>query len=314
MKIAWNINFDSLYFPLSIDRTLHRDPSFFQIADRFFAIANEFGISCTLFMIGRDLENPEVAARVKSWSSEGHEIGNHSWTHHENLGAMSDDFQRDEITRSHELITMTTGIEPRGYIAPTWSTSRATLQTLIDLNYLYDTSAFPSPILYGALAKLALISRIHGNFDTRMFSRNDKKITLCGNRKPYLALPENMHAHNDTGILMLPLPTVSIFRLPVWHTMAFFYPKFLFNILVKYAAEQAGFYYLAHPADLSDLSVDIPHNILETHRNSFSPFERMDVPLAKKIALMRGIIEQLSKEHSFARLDEIATTIKTQLV
>ena len=57
-KICLNINFDSLFFPLSLDRRTVRDPSYFQIADRFFEALDRVDARATIFVIGRDLENP----------------------------------------------------------------------------------------------------------------------------------------------------------------------------------------------------------------------------------------------------------------
>jgi peptidoglycan/xylan/chitin deacetylase (PgdA/CDA1 family) len=58
-------------------------------------------IKATFFVIGQNVEeNPQILARA---AREGHEIGNHSWSH-PNLGKMSDEGVRRELRRPDELI------------------------------------------------------------------------------------------------------------------------------------------------------------------------------------------------------------------
>ncbi len=49
-----------------------------------------------------------------------------------------------------------TGIEPKGFISPCWSTSAKLVEFLLELEYSYDTSAFPSFLLYPMVANIAL--------------------------------------------------------------------------------------------------------------------------------------------------------------
>jgi len=145
--IAISIHLDSLNQAYGFPKGF-RDPSFFEGMDRFFQIANRYQTPLSIFVIGKDLQNPEIFSRVRDWSNAGHEIGNHSWSHPVNLGRLSPEKIRDEISRTHEIITKCIGKEPKGFIAPAWATSKLLVNTLIDLDYLYDTSVFPSLLFY----------------------------------------------------------------------------------------------------------------------------------------------------------------------
>ena len=69
----------------------------------------EHHIKATFFVIGQNVaEHPEVVARAVR---EGHEIGNHSWSH-PNLGRMSDDAVRLQLTRTDDAIRNAAGIRP----------------------------------------------------------------------------------------------------------------------------------------------------------------------------------------------------------
>ena len=66
-------------------------------------------IKATFFVIGENVaEHPDVVARA---AREGHEIGNHSWSH-PNFGKMSDDNVRSQLRRTDDAIRSATGSRP----------------------------------------------------------------------------------------------------------------------------------------------------------------------------------------------------------
>src|SRR5205809_6344848 len=66
-------------------------------------------IKVTFFVIGENVaEHPEIVARA---AREGHEIGNHSWSH-PNFGKMSDDNVRSQLRRTDDAIRSATGSRP----------------------------------------------------------------------------------------------------------------------------------------------------------------------------------------------------------
>jgi peptidoglycan/xylan/chitin deacetylase (PgdA/CDA1 family) len=66
-------------------------------------------IKATFFVIGENVaEHPEIVARA---AQEGHEIGNHSWSH-PNFGKMSDQGVRSQLQRTDDAIKNATGMRP----------------------------------------------------------------------------------------------------------------------------------------------------------------------------------------------------------
>jgi len=66
-------------------------------------------IKATFFVIGENVaQHPEVVARA---AREGHEIGNHSWSH-PNFGNMSDDAVHRELRRTEDAIKSAIGTGP----------------------------------------------------------------------------------------------------------------------------------------------------------------------------------------------------------
>jgi len=66
-------------------------------------------IKATFFVIGENVvQHPEIVARA---AREGHEIGNHSWSH-PNFGKMSDEGVRGQVQRTDDVIKDAAGARP----------------------------------------------------------------------------------------------------------------------------------------------------------------------------------------------------------
>lgn len=307
-----NINFDSLFFPLTIDRKATRDPSFFTGADRFFDLADKYNFKYTIFIIGKDLENAEVSARVRSWSDAGHEIGNHSLTHNPNLGNLPRAQMEYEVVKSHELIARCTGREPRGFISPSWSTSGDLVEILLKNNYLYDTSIFPSYFQYLVLLKLWLMSgNRNKNFQVSFMQRRDKWAFLLAPRRPYFIRPESLVKRQRDGLLVIPLPVVTPLRLPCWHTMFFVFGRKVTNWLIRRALKECeDFYYVFHPRDLIDYERDLSPEFKEKYKDELTVFESLKVPIGDKLSFASKALETITAGgRRFVTLEEIAKRI-----
>jgi peptidoglycan/xylan/chitin deacetylase (PgdA/CDA1 family) len=266
--------------------------------DRFRALADEFGAPLTVYTIGRDLLSPVHSARVAQWARDGHEIGNHTWSHPQCLSNMTLDETRSEIERAHELIGETTGQAPRGFIAPAWSTSPLVVQVLTELGYRYDTSLTPSWVQLVALVKL----RLNSSADVSVpLLRRDLPGLLWGCRDPYRATAARPWRPNSTGLATLPLPTGRL-RLPVWHTMGFLMsPRRWERMLRAAITRNRAFYYLMHPVDLLDPDTD-----LVGLPDAVRRIERITVPLKEKMALLRRSLDVMAERAEFVTMERLA--------
>ncbi|MBV9873393.1 MAG: polysaccharide deacetylase family protein [Verrucomicrobia bacterium] len=76
---------------------------------RLLDILKQRNIKATFFMIGQNAQaNPTIVQRILA---EGHEIGNHSWTHPQ-LSKLSDDRVTEEITKTQTAIKNACGYTP----------------------------------------------------------------------------------------------------------------------------------------------------------------------------------------------------------
>jgi peptidoglycan-N-acetylglucosamine deacetylase len=76
---------------------------------RLLEMLKQRNIKATFFLIGQNVaSNPEIVRRILA---DGHEIGNHSWTHPQ-LSKLSDDRVTAEITKTQDAIKDASGLTP----------------------------------------------------------------------------------------------------------------------------------------------------------------------------------------------------------
>jgi peptidoglycan-N-acetylglucosamine deacetylase len=74
------------------------------------------GVRATFFFVGSQVEaNPDLARLVRS---EGHAIGNHTYSHPPLFCFLTPGQLRDELTRGQEAIRQVTGVTPRLFRSP----------------------------------------------------------------------------------------------------------------------------------------------------------------------------------------------------
>src|SRR5881275_3270751 len=99
-----SVHVDGPYIALTFD-----DGPNEKLTPRLLDLLAQHHIHGTFFVIGENVaQHPEIVQRAVR---EGHEIGNHSWSH-PNLAKMSDDAVRSQIKRTEEAITGAIGSRP----------------------------------------------------------------------------------------------------------------------------------------------------------------------------------------------------------
>lgn len=104
---------------------------------RLLKLLKRHEIQATWFAPGHSIETfPEPMQGVVD---AGHEVGCHGYSH-ENPSAMSAQQEEDVLVRSIELVKGLTGVQPKGYTAPWWDPSDATMGLLAKYGFTYDHS------------------------------------------------------------------------------------------------------------------------------------------------------------------------------
>jgi peptidoglycan/xylan/chitin deacetylase (PgdA/CDA1 family) len=104
-RIAFNyIHVDGPFIAMTFD-----DGPSEKLTPRLLDLLAAHHIRATFFVIGQNVaDHPDIVARALR---EGHEIGNHSWSH-PNLGKMSDDGVRRELRKTDDAIKEAIGKRP----------------------------------------------------------------------------------------------------------------------------------------------------------------------------------------------------------
>ena len=98
-------NVDGQYIAMTFD-----DGPSPETTPRLLDILKQRNIKATFFMIGQNAErNPDIVKRILA---DGHEIGNHSWTHPQ-LAKLPDDRVTEEITKTQNAIKNASGYTPK---------------------------------------------------------------------------------------------------------------------------------------------------------------------------------------------------------
>jgi peptidoglycan/xylan/chitin deacetylase (PgdA/CDA1 family) len=100
-----DVNVDGPYIAMTFDDGPHATNT-----PKLLEMAAKRHIKLTFFVLGECVEqNPAVLQREVA---EGHEIGNHSWSH-PNLAKLSDAAVRSQLQRTEDLIVKTGGVKPK---------------------------------------------------------------------------------------------------------------------------------------------------------------------------------------------------------
>jgi peptidoglycan-N-acetylglucosamine deacetylase len=100
-----DVNVDGPYIAMTFDDGPHATNT-----AKLLEIAAKRHIKLTFFVLGECVErNPTVLQREVA---EGHEVGNHSWSH-PNLAKLSDDAVRNQLQKTEDLIVKTAGVKPK---------------------------------------------------------------------------------------------------------------------------------------------------------------------------------------------------------
>jgi peptidoglycan/xylan/chitin deacetylase (PgdA/CDA1 family) len=219
------------------------DPTYRQVLDRFLDLGREFRFHYSMYAIGRDLEDDFACDRLADLARQGHEIGNHTWSHYTDLGALPPAEMRSEIARTHQALVEKVGVTPRGFISPGWSYSSQLMALLNELGYRYDMSLFPSLLYYPFVVKNALNHIGHSEKLRRVLNRRDWLQPIVGSREPHL----------QDQVVVLPVPTTpGPLGMAVWHTTGFLLGwERHFELLRAAIKARRFFYYVVHPADLT---------------------------------------------------------------
>lgn len=162
----------------------------------------------TFFAIGSDVDE-ENAPRLRALVDEGHEVANHTFSHHYDFTRRDLVEIEEEIKRGMDVIEEATGVRPVGFRAPGYTITDPVFEVLRKLRVRYDASVFPCPAYY--FAKVAAIQAIRAG-GRRSHSIVDDPRVLGAPADPYRV--GQPYWKPGKGIIELPIGVSRGPRLP----------------------------------------------------------------------------------------------------
>lgn len=184
-------------------------PSYFEIVvPRVLEFLAQRHLKITFFVVGQDAALEKNHCALRAIAAEGHEIGNHSFSHEPWLHLYEKEKIEREIVSSEEHIALVTGQLTAGFRGPGFSCSETTLEVLQQRGYLYDASTLPTFV--GPLARMYYF--MHSKLGPEELERRQ---LLFGSLRDSLRPLKPYRWHARDGLLEIPVTTMPIFRFPI---------------------------------------------------------------------------------------------------
>jgi peptidoglycan-N-acetylglucosamine deacetylase len=197
------------YMKIHGDRGWETFPSYLDVlVPRVLDLLAKRGLRITWFVVGQDVVLKKNHDALRAIAAQGHEIGNHSFSHEPWLHLHSDERIQKEIESAEEQIAEIMGQRPVGFRGPGFSFSEAVLRVLEQRGYLYDASTLPT--YFGPLARWYYFF----NSDLSEENRRDRSSLFGSFRDGFRPLKPYRWRGKD-GPLEIPVTTMPILRAPI---------------------------------------------------------------------------------------------------
>jgi peptidoglycan-N-acetylglucosamine deacetylase len=270
------------------------EPVYQQALPRFARLFEEAGVRATFFVVGEDLADEANRDVVRRLHAAGHEIANHSQTHHYEFGRLGRRAKADEIARAGEAIERTTGQAPVGFRAPGYDVDRDVLELLVEYGYRYDSSILPSVLN----VPFKLLHRVMSRRGTST-GYGSVALSAAPNRAYRPDRRTIWRPGSDGALWEIPVSCVPGLRLPFYAHFNLFTGDRIFRLSSALAARR-DCNYVFHAVEMLDRDEVDPR--LHRHPNVRLPLEQKRARcLAFLERLRTGRRCLLSKEFALAR-------------
>ncbi len=272
---------------------------YFATIPRFLDIFDRHGMKATFFMVGRDGAVAEHKPLIREIAARGHEVGNHSYSHTYNFRKLDRAAKIAEIEQGDAAIADILGERPVGFRTPSCDVDCETHELLKERGYLYDSSVFPTPLMYAFMLYGKLFVR-RANYQLGTLA------AALGPPQPYLPRTDKLHRRLAAGasraphLVEIPISVLPGIRVPYYSTLLRMFGGKPFDWLVSAYPKRRFFlqmlFHLIDLADLEDSSLG----------QALAKTPGLDVPLARRQHFVDAAVERLSRRAKPATLREVA--------
>jgi hypothetical protein len=203
-------------------------PSYLDVlVPRVLGFLAQRNLQITFFVVGQDAVLEKNHDALRAIAEEGHEIGNHSFSHEPWLHLYDKERIQKEIAVTEEQITRIAGQRPVGFRGPGFSFPEATLDVLEQRGYLYDASTFPT--------YLGPLARLYYFFNSNLSEEDLKgRRLLFGSFRDGLRPLKPYRWRGKDGLLEIPVTTMPILRAPIHLSYILYLSKFSTALAMRY--------------------------------------------------------------------------------
>jgi peptidoglycan-N-acetylglucosamine deacetylase len=271
---------------------------------RFEELFDEAGVRATLFVVGREVEGYEPAREtLRRMAVAGHELANHTYSHHYDLGRLPEQVIEAEIRKAHRVIVESAGAEhaPTGFRSPGYGIGAKVLRVISERGYTYDSSMLPSPAYY--LAKLAVFATMAARGRRSASIIADPRELACPG-EPYRLDPRRPYRRGAGPVLELPVATIPWLRIPAIGTLLAVSPERVRTFILAAMRGRSFFNLELHGIDLSDAVADsIPTELAGRQPDVRVPFTEKRAIFLKTIAELKEEVEFITLREATARFE-----------
>lgn len=255
---------------------------------RLRALFDNLRIRATLFVVGSDLANAEIADQLRLCLGK-QQLANHSFSHRLDFRALPGDVMAEEINRAAAAIEDKLGTKPVGFRAPGYGFSEQLATTLAEHGYLYDSSLMPGP--YGFVFRW-VDARLQKQAGERV--RNKTQYSTFGDARR----PISPFRVAGTSLLELPAATSPFLRLPFQAGVCMRLGRRYFDMQLRAFAKRPGvpFVFLMHAADIADFTM-VRHPFFQ----QVGYFKR---PVAEKTQMLEYFLRQINETRTVTTMEE----------
>jgi hypothetical protein len=259
--------------------------------------AQSLGVPLTFFVVGRDLARSENVETVRALAAQGHELANHTLSHHYDLTRRERGEVEREVAGGIDALARATGQRPTGFRAPGYLVSDELVGVLGALGVGYDSSVFPSPAYYAAKAAKLVAMRLRGR--SSLSVQGSAKALFAPTRPYRLGTP---YWKTGAGLPELPIQVTPGTRLPYIGTSLVLAGSDGARLMTRTLLLEPFVNIELHGLDF--LGADDELGDLLRHQ----PDARLG--RAHKLAALTAAVELLKKmRFAFIRLDEASRTV-----
>jgi len=259
MKVCVTVDLDnyrqysSLVDPGHDDGADHETSFYTDALPRFLDLFDSHGIRATFFVVGEDAARPAHRAVLRDALARGHELGNHSYSHPYNFRQLSREQKVEEIERGEAEIADAVGERPRGFRTPSFDVDEETVQLLDERGYVYDSSTFPTPMMWAFMLYGKLFVK-HGDYQLGRLS------AVMAPKLPYVPSRAHMHRRGRNGdaaglsIVEIPVSVLPVLTLPFYSTLLRRMGKRAFSLMMRlYGSNRPLLHSMFHLIELAEL-------------------------------------------------------------